>query len=290
VKGTGPPALVPVDTVRWSAADGGATLAYPSVEEVVTEEPLEIRLAHAGQVETVSVTMRTPSDDAALAVGFLFTEGILTDPALVAGIDLPGPTGDHVVTVRTRVPLTVDPAHRRSFFVQSSCGVCGRSLVKGLFAEIGGPVASDLSVGADVLAGLPSRLRAAQRLFDRTGGLHAAGLFERDGSLLEVAEDIGRHNAVDKVVGRRFLAGRLPDRRAILQVSGRVSYEIVQKAAAAGIPVVAAVSAPSSLAVSAADRLGVTLAAFVRDGRLTLYAHPERVVTEPTAPGANAPV
>ncbi len=256
------------------------SLAYPIQETVATEEPLEIRLAHGPTSETVAVTMRTPTDDAALAVGFLFTEGILTDPSQVAAVEVPTRDGDHVVTVRTRELVRVDPERRRQFLVNSSCGVCGRALVQGLFAERGGPVRSDLVVAAADLAALPERLRGAQPLFERTGGLHAAGLFGRDGALLMVAEDVGRHNAVDKVVGARFLAGEIPLSERVLQVSGRASFEIVQKAAAAGIPIVGAVSAPSSLAITAADRLGVTLAGFVRDGRFTVYAHPERIATD----------
>ncbi len=270
-----PPSLQTVDATRWSG--GAAPFEVPATDEVVVEEPLEIRLGHGDRWEVVSVTMRTPGDDAALAAGFLFGEGILTDSALVDRVDPPEAEGDHVVTVWTRRPVALDPARRRQYFVNSSCGVCGRSLVKGLFAELGGPVQSDLTLPASTIVEFPARLRARQRLFDRSGGVHAAGLFDPDGSVTEVAEDVGRHNAVDKVVGRRFLDGALPARRSVLQISGRVSFEIVQKAASAGIPIVAAVSAPSSLAVTAADRWGITLAGFVRDGRLNVYAHPERL-------------
>ncbi len=269
-------AVAQVESLKVALATGG-TLAFPVADLVATEEPLEIRLVHGGRSETVSVTMRTPTDDASLAAGFLFTEGILTDRADIERIVPNLDTSGNVVEVHTRRPIAVAPELRRQFFTNSSCGVCGRSLVKGLYAERGGPVVSDLEVDAALLLALPKRLGTAQPLFDRTGGLHAAGLFDADGALLEVAEDVGRHNAVDKVVGARFLRGRLPDTRAILQVSGRVSFEIVQKANAAGIPIVAAVSAPSSLAVSAADRWGITLAAFVREERLNLYTHPERV-------------
>ncbi len=277
---TDPPAdsTTTVEAIRWSAVTPGRPLAIAAAETVVTEEPLEIRLVHGDRAETVSVTMRTPDRDEDLAVGFLFTEGILSDPGQVERIDSHRARGDHIVDVVTRTPVAVDPDLRRQFLTNSSCGVCGRSLVKGLYAARGGPVVSDLTVTAGRLAGLPGRLRSAQRLFDRTGGLHAAGLFDAEGALVEAAEDVGRHNAVDKVIGARFRAGRLPESRAVLQVSGRVSFEIVQKAGAAGIPIVSAVSAPSSLAISAADRLGLTLAAFVRDDRLTVYAHPERVV------------
>ena len=267
-----------VEGLKWSIGPGERALSFPTQETVVTEEPLEIRLVHDGKVESVSVTMRTPTDDASLAAGFLFTEGILTDRSEVERIESHRDEGDHILDVHTRRAVTVDPALRRQFLTNSSCGVCGRALVQGLYAERGGPVTSALRVRARRLLEMPSRLRGAQPLFDRTGGLHAAGLFSPEGRLAVVAEDIGRHNAVDKVVGVRFLGGHLPDSGLVLQVSGRVSFEIVQKAAAAGLPVVSAVSAPSSLAVSAADRLGITLIAFVREDRLSVYAHPERVV------------
>ncbi len=285
--GLPPDATTSVEAVRWSAATPGRPLAIAAPETVVTEEPLEIRLVHAGHAETVSVTMRTPDRDEDLAAGFLFSEGILSEPGQIVRIDSHRARGDHIVDVVTRERVEVDPDLRRQFLRNSSCGVCGRSLVKGLYAARGGPVLSDLAIPADRIARLPGRLRSTQRLFDRTGGLHAAGLFDGAGALLDSAEDVGRHNAVDKVIGARFRAGRLPDSRTVLQVSGRVSFEIVQKAGAAGIPIVAAVSAPSSLAISAADRLGVTLAAFVRDDRLTVYAHPERVVEE-EAPNVGA--
>ncbi len=266
-----------VESVKWSVPAGREPLSYSAPETVVTEEPLEIRLVHGGRAETVSVTMRTPTDDESLAAGFLFAEGILTDRAAVERIESHAASGDQIVDVHTRRPVTIDAGARRQFLTNSSCGVCGRALVKGIYAERGGPVKSDLVVSARRLAALPEALRAHQRLFDRTGGLHAAALFDADGGAVAVAEDIGRHNAVDKVVGRLFLDGRLPASGLLLQVSGRVSFEIVQKAHAAGVPVVAAVSAPSSLAVSAADRFGITLAAFVRGDRLSVYAHPERV-------------
>jgi FdhD protein len=267
-----------VEAIRWTVRIGDRPISFPTQESVVTEEPLEIRLVHSGRPDTVSVTMRTPTDDRSLAAGFLFTEGILHDPAEIERIESHREEGDQILDVHTRNPVAVDPALRRQFLTNSSCGVCGRALVQGLYAERGGPIPPGFTVSATHLLEMPGALRASQQLFDRTGGLHAAGLFDARGHLESVAEDVGRHNAVDKVVGQRFLAGRIPAGDRVLQVSGRVSFEIVQKASAAGIPVVAAVSAPSSLAVSAADRLGITLAAFVRDDRFSLYAHPERVV------------
>jgi FdhD protein len=250
-------------------------------DDLATEEPMEIRLEGPGAPPVpVAVTMRTPGSDFELAVGFLFTEGIVDDPAEIRCVsyceDLSAEEQRYnVVTVL--LSRAFDPeALRRSTFVSSSCGVCGKAALEQVEVRcdrIGpGPV-----VKAEVLTGLPSALRLAQRVFDRTGGLHAAGLFAPDGTLLTLREDVGRHNAVDKVVGHAVLAGDLPLAERILQVSGRLSFEIVQKAARAGVPIIAAVSAPSSLAVEAAERLGVTLVGFVRDGRFNVYAHPERI-------------
>jgi FdhD protein len=250
-------------------------------DDLATEEPMEIRLEGPGAPPVpVAVTMRTPGSDFELAVGFLFTEGVVDDPAEIRRVsyceDLPAEEQRYnVVTVL--LSRAFDPeALRRSTFVSSSCGVCGKAALEQVEVRcdrIGpGPV-----VKAEVLTGLPSALRLAQRVFDRTGGLHAAGLFAPDGTLLTLREDVGRHNAVDKVVGHAVLAGDLPLAERILQVSGRLSFEIVQKAARAGVPIIAAVSAPSSLAVEAAERLGVTLVGFVRDGRFNVYAHPERI-------------
>lgn len=250
-------------------------------DELATEEPMEIRVQGPGMpAAPVAITMRTPGGDFELAAGFLFTEGVIEDPAEIRRVsyceDLPADEQRYnVVTVL--LARAFDPESlRRNTFVSSSCGVCGKATLEQVSVRcdrIGaGPV-----VKAEVLAGLPGALRAAQRVFDRTGGLHAAGLFAPDGTLLALREDVGRHNAVDKVVGQAVLAGDLPLVERVLQVSGRLSFEIVQKAARAGVPIVAAVSAPSSLAVEAAEHLGVTLVGFVRDGRFNVYTHPERI-------------
>jgi FdhD protein len=180
-----------------------------------------------------------------------------------------------VVTVNLQRALDAQRA-RRSFFVSSSCGVCGKATLDDVEVHCR-PVGAGPVVKAEVVSELPRSLRDAQRVFDRTGGLHAAGLFASDGTLLSVREDVGRHNAVDKIVGEAVLAGDLPLAERVLQVSGRLSFEIVQKAGRAGIPIVCAVGAPSSLAVDAAERLGMTLAGFVREDRFNLYSHPERV-------------
>lgn len=248
-------------------------------EQVATEEPLEIRAAGPGQRSTpVAVTMRTPGDDFELAVGFLTTEGLVV-PREVAGVaycaDVEVERRWNTVTVAlTRL---WDPeANRRAFDATSSCGVCGKATIDDV--ELACPVVpAGEPIPASLLVGLPDRLRKAQRVFERTGGLHAAGLFTAEGELRCLREDVGRHNAVDKVIGRGLLwpPSRAP--HGVLVVSGRVSFEIVQKAAMGGIGLVAAVSAPSSLAVEAADRLGVTVAGFVREGRMNVYTHPERV-------------
>jgi FdhD protein len=251
-------------------------------DRLATEEPLEIRAQGPGQAaRAVAVTMRTPGADFELAAGFLWSEGLLDDPRGVRRVsyceDLPDEEQEwNVVTVELEGPFDPDRV-ARTFAVTSSCGVCGRATLDEVEVRCA-PLAEGPVVTASVLTSLPERLREGQTVFEQTGGLHAAGLFEPGGRLLALREDVGRHNAVDKIVGRGLLARELPLAGTVLQVSGRVSFEIVQKAARAGIPVVAAVSAPSSLAVEAAERLGVTLAAFVREGRATVYAHPERIV------------
>lgn len=250
-------------------------------DRLVTEEPLELRAGGPGQEPVpVAVTMRTPGHDFELAVGFLLTEGLVVSPADVADVRYCRlPDGEeqlyNVVTVGLRTPFDLD-GRQRTLHANASCGLCGkRSLdqVEVLAAPLGpGPV-----VPASVITGLPAALRDGQRVFDTTGGLHAAGLADAHGALRTVREDVGRHNAVDKLVGAAVLGGRLPLSDTVLVVSGRVSFEIVQKAAVAGVPILAAVSAPSSLAVDAAARLGMTLIAFVRDGGFNVYTRADRV-------------
>ena len=249
-------------------------------DALATEEPLEIRVQGPDQdMVPVAVTMRTPGGDFELACGFLFTEGLIVPGEVrrVAYCDnLPGAEQRYnVVSVTLGRPFDAERL-RRNFYANSSCGVCGKAALEDVEVRCE-PVAPGPEVDFELLLTLPDRLRAAQTVFERTGGLHAAGLFRPDGEVLVVREDVGRHNAVDKVVGERYLAGAVPASETILQVSGRASFEIVQKAAVAGIPVVSAVSAPSSLAVEAAERFGMTLVGFVRDGRANVYTHPERV-------------
>jgi FdhD protein len=249
-------------------------------DTLATEEPLEIRVQGPGQeMVQVAVTMRTPGGDFELACGFLFTEGLIAPGEVrrVAYCDnLPGEEQRYnVVSVTLERPFDAEGL-RRNFYANSSCGVCGKAALEDIEVRCE-PVAPGPEVDLPLLVTLPDRLREAQTVFERTGGLHAAGLFSAEGEVLTVREDVGRHNAVDKVIGERYLAGDVPASGTILQVSGRASFEIVQKAAVAGIPIVSAVSAPSSLAVEAADRFGMTLVGFVRDGRANVYTHPERV-------------
>ncbi len=270
-----------VTGVRVTALRGDRHLELP--DQVVTEEPMEIRVAGPGQPGLpVTTTMRTPGHDFELAVGFLVSEGIVGAGREVLGVDYCNDLEDpaqrfNVVTVRLTEAVD-NSAVRRNFSITASCGICGTATLEQLMVRCP-PLATEADAGvpASVLLGLPDSLREAQRLFSRTGGLHAAGLFARDGSLLSVREDVGRHNALDKLVGQAILAGELPLSERVLALSGRVSFELVQKAAVAGIPVLVAVSAPSSLAVATAERLAVTLVGFARGDRANIYSHPTRV-------------
>jgi FdhD protein len=267
-----------VANVHVTTLQGGVRSERP--DTVAAEEPLEIRVVGPAEETTqVAVTMRTPGGDFELAVGFLFTEGLIApgDVRRVAYCDnLPGEDQRYnVVSVTLEQPFDAERL-RRNFFATSSCGVCGKAALDDIEVRCA-PVGPGPEVPTSLLLELPAKLRSAQKVFDRTGGLHAAGLFGADGGLISVREDVGRHNAVDKVVGEMLLAGRVPLTDTIMQVSGRLSFEIVQKAAVAGIPIVSAVSAPSSLAVEAGERFGMTLVGFVRDDRLNIYTHPERV-------------
>jgi len=268
-----------VTPARVIAVHDGVRSERP--DTLATEEPMEIRVGGPGEEAVqVAVTMRTPGADYELAVGFLFTEGLIApgDVSRVAYCDDLGGEEQryNVVTVTLGRAFEHERLHR-NFFATSSCGICGKAALDDVEVRCA-PVAPGPQVPASVLVALPDLLRGKQRVFDRTGGLHAAGLFTPGGELVSLREDVGRHNAVDKVIGEQVLGGRVPLPGHVLQVSGRASFEIVQKAAVAGIPIVAAVSAPSSLAVEAGKRFGMTIVGFVRDGRLNVYTHPERVV------------
>ena len=239
-------------------------------DTLAVEEPLEIR---ADGLAT-AITMRTPGHDLDLALGFLVTEGVVTKPDDIAGAIN---CADNVVDVTLRTPL-LDGSPLRNFYTTSSCGMCGKSSIDAVRTTSPYDVSTDpLVVTADLLTSLPTKLREAQRVFDRTGGLHAAGLFDANGELLCLREDVGRHNAVDKVIGWAVQEQRLPLTGTVLQVSGRASFELVQKAVMAGIPLLSAVSAPSSLAVALAEETGLTLAGFVRGASFNIYAGAERL-------------
>jgi FdhD protein len=249
---------------------------------VAVEEPLEIRLAS----DPLAITMRTPGEDRFLAVGFLFAEGIIAsidDLGSVAHCGRPGDEGyGNVIDVMPGPGVVFDAPRlegtRRGTLTTASCGVCGRRSIDDLLERLG-VVDSEVEVRATILTSSPARLEEAQHRFAHTGGVHAAAAQAPDGTVLAHAEDIGRHNAVDKVVGHLLYERRLGSPEvAVLAVSGRVSFEIIQKAAAAGIPIVSAVSAPTSLAIDLAERAGITLAAFVRGGRMNVYTHPRRVL------------
>ncbi|MFE3579540.1 formate dehydrogenase accessory sulfurtransferase FdhD [Streptomyces vinaceus] len=261
---------------------GGAAGVRP--DTLVAEEPLEVRL----NGKPLAITMRTPGDDFALAVGFLVSEGVLASAEDVRAVTYcEGATEDgsntyNVVNVQLApgVPLP-DITLERNVYTTSSCGLCGKASLDAVRTATRFPLRSaaedPVRVPARLLAELPDRLRAAQKVFESTGGLHAAGLFSAEGRLLDVREDVGRHNAVDKIVGRALQAGQLPLAGAVLLVSGRASFELAQKAVMAGVPVLAAVSAPSSLAVDLALDSGLTLVGFLRGPDMNIYAGEDRI-------------
>ena len=267
-----------VTTTRIVAVRG-SELEYRA-DRVVGEEPLEIRAAGPGQEPVaVAVTMRTPGFEDELAVGFLRTEGLIEGPEVLR-IERGDPAEmsqpDDRVTVHLARAFDASVVAQRHFVATASCGICGKASLDEV-AIRSDPLPPGPVVQRRVILALPDLLRAAQRAFDETGGLHAAALFSATGELLAVHEDVGRHNALDKLVGSQVLASAMPLHELILMVSGRVSFEIVQKAAVAGIPIVCAVSAPSDLAVEAADRLGLTLVGFLRGDGFNVYAHDERI-------------
>ncbi|MGE5291691.1 MAG: formate dehydrogenase accessory sulfurtransferase FdhD [Micromonosporaceae bacterium] len=265
--------------LRISVANGDGeprAAAAHRPDMLAVEEPLEIRI----EGEPLAVTMRTPGDDIDLAAGFLFTEGVVRAAADIAEIRK---CDENVADVRLRPGVTVaEDRLRRNFLTTSACGVCGKESIDSVRTRASFDTTGDeVRVDAAELTRLPDRLRQAQRVFARTGGLHAAGVFGADGALLTLREDVGRHNAVDKAVGWALLRGRLPLSGCVLLVSGRASFELVQKALMAGIPVLAAVSAPSSLAVELAEEAGMTLVGFLRGSDMNIYAGAHRL--EPAA-------
>lgn len=268
----------------------GAVTTRP--DTLVAEEPLEIRL----NGKPLAITMRTPGDDFALAAGFLVSEGVLGSAdelqsiVYCAGAVADGSNTYNVVDVKLAPGVAVpDITLERNVYTTSSCGLCGKASLDAVRTQTRFCI-DDTADGAppvrltpELLAALPDRLRAAQRVFDRTGGLHAAALFTDEGELVDIREDVGRHNAVDKLVGRALREGRLPLSRSVLLVSGRASFELVQKAVMAGIPMLAAVSAPSSLAVDLAAETGLTLVGFLRGTSMNVYAGEHRVALRAAA-------
>jgi FdhD protein len=263
--------------------DGRAGGSEPRADFLASEEPLGIRVGGTA----LTMTMRTPGDDMELAAGFLVSEAVVTSADEVAGIRLCDGTscghGDHdgmgnIADVTLAEGVTVADGARRNFMTTSACGVCGKASIEDICVLPQAGVAADPArFDPAMLAQLPDRLRDAQRVFSRTGGLHAAGLFSGDGELIVLREDVGRHNAVDKVVGWALLNGRLPLTGCVLLVSGRASFELVQKAILAGIPLLAAVSAPSSLAAELAEEAGLTLVGFLRGPSMNVYAGAQRL-------------
>ncbi len=269
---------------RISLRPPGAPQVSDVADLLAAEEPLGIRL----DGRALTLTMRTPGDDIDLAAGFLVGEGVVRSPGDIASIRLCDGTScghaghegtGNIADVRLRPGLPAASARARNFLSTSACGVCGKASIEELFVRPFWDINADsLVITADRLAELPEALRAAQRVFASTGGLHAAAVFTADGELLAAREDVGRHNAVDKVVGWALREGRLPLRGCVLLVSGRASFELAQKAVLAGCPVLAAVSAPSSLACALAQEAGLTLVGFLRGGSMNVYAGAERVV------------
>ena len=271
--------------VEVTALDGDRRDAR--TDAVVTEEPLELRLSDGVRSRTLAITMRTPGNDFELAAGFAFNESILVDLGRLTGMtycldsDLDPAQQYNIVTIQCDRDAFERGSGRleRHFATNSSCGICGSAQLQSM-RDLGlTPLEDELRVPAALLYSLPQRMREQQRVFTSTGGLHAAALFDESGECITVREDVGRHNAFDKLAGWGFLSGRLPLERRVALVSGRASYEIVQKAVAARIPVLCSVSAPSSLAISVAREFNVTLVGFLRDGRANAYAVPERILS-----------
>jgi FdhD protein len=256
---------VPIQKIEPGGASGRAQ------DLVAVEEPLQIRLGNSD----VAITMRTPGHDIELALGFLYTEGLLANPDQIADVRV-DESGAVIVSLIAGLAPDIDA---RRFYVTSSCGICGKASIDALLAAGGAMLPSGQpKLSADLVPQLPAKLRRAQAIFEHTGGLHAAGLFNSSGELEYLREDVGRHNAVDKLIGAAFLERRLPLHEHVLMLSGRISFELVQKAVTAGIPIVIAVGAPSSLAIETALRFGMTLIGFVRGERFNVYAGGDRLI------------
>ncbi len=277
---------IPVQPVEVIRVGTHTLVVKPDL--VVSEEPLEIRIGHGTadkrQQFSVSVTMRTPGNDESLCLGFLFTEGIINSMDEVISVkyceDL-GRTEGMENLIRAELKPSVEISKeqfKRNFYTTSSCGVCGKASIDSIKVTCSPLSREAIQVRKEVLFGLPDKLSTAQDVFKHTGGLHAAGLFDMQGNLIDHHEDVGRHNALDKLIGSGLIAGTLPFYKSVLVLSGRISFELVQKALRAGIQVIAAVGAPSSLAVNLADEFGMTLVGFLKGDRFNIYTGKERVI------------
>ena len=251
-------------------------------DQLATEEPLEIRLNYPKQ--TIAVTMRTPGADFDLAAGFLYSEGVIKNQEDIAKISycvdpkVDGKQRQNIINVSLKSELNPNlTTLERHFLTTSACGVCGKASIESLQIKGFSAIPLELEVSPEIIYSLPDKLNTAQRVFKSTGGLHAAGLFNSEGKLLKLREDVGRHNALDKLIGSEFLAGQLPLNNLMVMVSGRSSFEILQKCITAGLPIVCAVSAPSSLAVEIAKRFNITLVGFLRGRKFNIYSGVERI-------------
>jgi FdhD protein len=276
----------PIERTRVVAREGERQVERE--DALAVEEPLEIRIrpAHRGAARSFVTTMRTPGNDEELVAGLLFAEGVLTSREDLLGLQRPvDPRIDPELRANVMIATLAPDAQargeklKRGTVMGSACGVCGKTSIENVIPSDAPPLVSNLRIRPDLLFTLPGRLRVGQSVFSKTGGLHAAGLFDGDGGLRALREDIGRHNATDKLVGFFLLRDELPLADAVLMVSGRAGFEIVQKAYSAGIPIVASVSAPSSLAVELADAAGLTLVGFLRERRYNVYANPARILS-----------
>lgn len=274
-------AAVQVIKITSAGSNGNAYASGKAEDLLAVERPLEIRMAYGPannrQQKNISVTMCTPGDDEELAVGFLFTEGIVKSNDEIAGCKI---IGDNVVQAELKPEVVFDPQKLdRHFYTSSSCGVCGKSSIDAVKNNIVcQPGTDNLKVNADVITSLPDLLRKQQEVFKHTGGLHASALFDLNGNLLITREDVGRHNALDKLIGALLISSEMPLDKHILLLSGRASFELIQKAAMAGIKIVCAVGAPSSLAAELAKDCDMTLIGFLRDGRFNIYSGEQRVI------------
>lgn len=275
-----------------TTADG----ARPGPDLVAVEEPLEIRLAYGDTVQKLAVTMRTPGHDAELAVGFLFTEGIIAGAGDVNAVEHLLQCSENrqntiLVSLKAGVKPNLQKAER-NFYTTSSCGVCGKASIEAIRTVRTGEAAPEGATQIDpqLILGLPDHLAKEQEVFAETGGLHAAAFFDPDGVVQLVREDVGRHNALDKLIGAAMIGGRIPLNRGVLLLSGRASFELIQKGAMARIPVIAAVGAPSSLAISLAEEFGMTLIGFLRNNRFNIYSGAHRIKIPATPATVNATI